>query len=163
MALLVAGGYGEAVYRASRALSWYPRDHPRIPYFAADVAHLCIAVQRFDDARELLRSALRAVDNPPSKLVMLALTARAFAGAGNIVKAVRLARRIRRLIPHYPSVEPVTRWHLAEAEYLAGRASQAEAEVQMALSATRRNNDLEARTLLMRLVTTLRSGETLEF
>jgi hypothetical protein len=59
--LIVHGFLPEAELRARRALQWYPKNHPRIPLFGADVALMLVLDRRYVAAVRILRAVLRVV------------------------------------------------------------------------------------------------------
>ena len=150
--LMVRGHLAEAVERAQRALLWYPKRHPRIPYFAADVGLLLVLGSRYIPAARLLRTALRAIEQPSVRAMVLALSSRAFAGGGEPEEAAVYRSRALKMLAKHRQLEPVARWHLADAHRLAGNwsAAQAEAEdtLQLAISLNDRETERMTRTLL---------------
>jgi tetratricopeptide (TPR) repeat protein len=66
--MTVRGLYADAEMHARHALAWYPKHHPRLPFFAADVAFLLICERRYTAAVRILKRFVRLVkppDNPP--------------------------------------------------------------------------------------------------
>ncbi|HST58405.1 MAG TPA: hypothetical protein VLK84_06955 [Longimicrobium sp.] len=153
--LIVRGHLSEALERAQRALLWYPKSHHRIPFFAADVGLMLVLGRRFTAAARLLRNSLRHVQQPSARGVIMALTARAFAGAGEPEESAVLRSRVLKLLEKHTSLEPVTRWHLADAQRLAGNWDAAEAEAASTLAVAIEQNDREIERLTrhcMRLI-----------
>lgn len=145
--LIVRYHLTEALSRAQRALEWYPKSHHRIPFFAADVGLMLVLGRRFIPAARLLRAALRHVQQPSARGVIMALTARAFAGAGEPEESAVLRHRVFKLLDKHRNMEPVTRWHLADAQRLAGNWNAAEAEAEEALAVAIQQNDTEIQRL----------------
>lgn len=159
--LMVRGHLTEAAERARRALRWYPKNHPRIPFFAADVALMLVLGRRFGAAARLLRAVLRTVQQPSARTAIQALTARAFAGAGEPEESAVHRRRAFKLLEKHRAMEPVTRWHLADALRLAGNWEGAEAEARTTLAVAIEQNDPEIERLtriLIRLIESRREA-----
>jgi hypothetical protein len=74
---------------------------------------------------------------------MLALVARAFAGAGEPEEAAVHRTRSLKLLAKHPQYEALTRWHLADALRLLGKWDAARAEAEMGLRTAERQNDRE--------------------
>lgn len=150
--LMVRGQLAEAAERARRALEWYPQSDPRLPFFAADVALMLVLGRRYAPAARLLLPVLRTVKQPSARAVILALAARAFAGAGEAEEAALMRKRALKLIHKAANLEAVARWHLADAFRLSGNWEGAEAEARAALSIATEKGDRETarmtRTLL---------------
>jgi tetratricopeptide (TPR) repeat protein len=141
--LLVRGQLSEATERARKALLLYPKSDPRLPFLGADVALLLVLSRRYYAAVRLLRAVLRVVQQQSARTAILALAARAFAGAREPEEAAVLRHRALKLLSKNPSMEPVARWHLADAHRLAGNWDGAKAEAEAALSAATAQNDCE--------------------
>ena len=153
--LMVRGQLTEAAERARSALQWYPKSDPRLPFFAADVALMLVLGRHYSAATRLLRPVIRVVQQPSARAVILALTARAFAGAGASEEAALSRKRALKLLDEHPAVEGVVRWHLADAYRLAGNWEGARAEAEAALSVATDQNDGETARLtrtLLRLI-----------
>lgn len=58
--LISRGHFPEAEDRARRALRWYPKNHPRLPFFAADVALLLVFERQFLAAARILNACREA-------------------------------------------------------------------------------------------------------
>jgi tetratricopeptide (TPR) repeat protein len=159
-AFLISRGYlTEAEDRARRALRWYPKNHPRLPFFAADVALLFVLERNFLAAARILKVVVKLVDRPAPRAVILALFARALSGAGFDFEAESLRRRSLRLLEKNPLVEPLTRWHLADAERLGGRWDIAEQDARRAIEASEELNDRETEIHARRLLAAIASRE----
>lgn len=141
--LMVRGHLSEAAEHARSALLWYPKSDPRLPFFAADVALMLVFGRRYAAAARLLRLVLRTVQQRSARAVILALTARAFAGAGEAEESAVMRKRALKLVSEHPGVEGVTRWHLADAYRLAGDWDAAQAEAETALSIATAQDDRE--------------------
>lgn len=153
--LMVRGQLKEAAERARSALQWYPKSDPRLPFFAADVALMLVLGRRYAAATRLLRPVIRVVQQPSARAVILALAARAFAGAGESEEAALSRKRALKLLHRSPVVEGVVRWHLADAYRLAGDWEPARAEAEAALAVAIQQNDRETTRLtrtLLRLI-----------
>jgi len=92
--MTVRGKYDAAELHARTALSWYPKNNPRVPYLAADVAYLLICRTRYSEAIELLRAFLRLIKSPPHNVLGLSMFVRALAAAGHPRKFLRMRRRL---------------------------------------------------------------------
>ncbi|MDB4952226.1 MAG: hypothetical protein JWM27_4875 [Gemmatimonadetes bacterium] len=160
--LIVRGHLAEAAQRGRRALYWYPKTHARIPFFAADIGLMLVLDGRFSAAVHLLRPVLRAVEQPSARATILALAARAYAGAGVPEESAVLRRRALKILDKHRAMEPVTRWHLADAQRLAGNwlAAQAEAETTLAVAIAQNDREIErlTRKLLRQIATRRRGG-----
>jgi tetratricopeptide (TPR) repeat protein len=154
--LTLWGLYADAEQRAHRALALYPKSHPRIPLFAADAALLLVLERRFSAAARVLSGVLRLIREPAPRGVVLALTARALAGAGRADEAESCRRRALKLLEKHRRLEPVTRWHLADALRLSQQWEAARAEATIALERAMADNDREIERLARR---TLRNVE----
>ena len=158
--LMVRGHLPEAGKRAERALHWYPKNHERIPFFAADAGLMLVLDCRFNAAIRVLRAALKSIQSPSARGTILALGARAYAGAGEPEESAALRRRALKLLDKHRTMEPVTRWHLADAQRLAGNWVAAEAEAEQALEVAVEQNDREIERLtevLIRLISERRA------
>jgi hypothetical protein len=141
--LMTRGQLTEAATRARRALALYPKSHHRIPFFGADVALMLVLGRRYHAAARLLSVVLRNVQQPSARATILALTARAFAGAGEPEESAVLRRRTIKLLDKHAGMEPVIRWHLADAQRLAGNWGAAKVEGETALAVSVEQNDRE--------------------
>lgn len=102
-ALLIASAqYDEAEKHASRALTWYGRSHSRIPYFAADVALLMVLQNDYGNALKVLRPTWKLIEKPAVGALVLALCARALAGAGRAHTAETMRRAPFGCLRHIP-------------------------------------------------------------
>ena len=95
---MVRGHLTEAEERARRALLWYPKNHPRLPYFAVDVGLMLVLGGRYGAAARLLRIALRSIEQPSVRTMVLALMARAFAGMGEPEEFAVMRRRSLKML-----------------------------------------------------------------
>lgn len=158
--LTLWGLYTDAEQRARRALALYPKSHPRLPLFAADVALLLVLERRFAAAVRVLRGVLRLIREPAPRAVVLALTARALAGADRVQEAEHCRRRALGLLKGHRRVEAATRWHLAEALRLAQHWDAAGDEARAALECAVSENDREAERMVRRTLRTIESRRT---
>jgi hypothetical protein len=130
-------------------LRWYPKSHPRFPLFVADVAHLFVLRRNFVAAVRLLRGVIRTGEHSPStRSVILALYARALAGAGLTEEVARQQRRALRLLQSHAEWEALVLWHLAAAERLLTRWEPAEAYARRALEVATAQGDHEMMCLI---------------
>ncbi|HEX6747581.1 MAG TPA: hypothetical protein VF092_09860 [Longimicrobium sp.] len=153
--LMVRGHLAEAEQRARRALLWYPKNHERLPFFAVDVGLMLVLGSRFASAARIVRTALRLIEQPSVRTMALALTARAFAGMGEQEESAIMRHRSLRMLEKHRQMEPVTRWHLADARRLAGNWDAAEEEAERTLAVAVEQNDREIARLariLLRLI-----------
>jgi len=142
--LTVRGYFADAEKHARTALRWYPKGHRRFPLFVADVAYLLVLQRNFSTAVRLVRGVLRAGDHPPSiKSAILALYARALAGAGYADEIGRQRRRVLRLLQRHREWESLALWHLAAAEWQLANWESAEAYARRALEVAAGQGDRE--------------------
>jgi tetratricopeptide (TPR) repeat protein len=141
--LIERGHYTEAEQHALVALRWYPKNHPRLPLFAADVALLLTLRRNFAAAARVLRGTIRVLDNPSAKAAVLALYSRALAGAGHADEATRQGQRAFHLLKRHREWEALALWHLAAAERLLGRWESAQAHAERALEIALEREDHE--------------------
>ena len=142
--LMLRGRLKEAVERAHKALDLYPYSEPRLPFFGADMALLLILTRRYSLGARVARVVLRVLDKHSARPAILALAARAFAGAGEQEEAAVHRTRALKLLGKYPQFEAITRWHLADALRHLGKWDAARAEAETALKVAEKLNDREA-------------------
>lgn len=142
--LMLRGRLKEAVQRAQKALDLYPYSEPRLPFFGADMALLLILTRRYSLGARVARVVLRILEKHSARPAILALAARAFAGAGEQEEAAVHRSRALKLLGKYPQFEAITRWHLADALRHLGQWDAAQAEAETALKVAERLNDREA-------------------
>jgi tetratricopeptide (TPR) repeat protein len=150
--LTVRGRFPLAEKHAQLALRWYGKRHERFPLFAADVALMMVMERNYHLAARIARGALKHVSHPAARAVILALHARALAGAGHVDELDRIRRRALRITQEYREREAVVLWHLAAAERLAGRWEEAERSAAAALEIARSRRDRETARLSRRLL-----------
>ncbi|HEY0020248.1 MAG TPA: hypothetical protein VGC13_28385 [Longimicrobium sp.] len=150
--MTVRGHYAVAEAHARRALSSYPKHHPRVPFLAADVAYLLICRQRYTQAIELLRRFLRIVHSPPDNVLGLSMLVRALGAAGHERKFLRMRRRLLSVELAATPFEAAALWHLAEAERAMQDWQPAAEHARVALELALAEHDLETAQL---------AGETL--
>jgi len=141
--LIERGRYVEAEQHAVIALKWYPKNHPRLPLFAADVALLLTLRKNFSAAARVLRGTTRLLGSPAAKAAVVALYSRALAGAGHADEAAHQAQRALYLLKRHHEWEALTLWHLAAAERRSGRWELAEAHALRALEIATERGDRE--------------------
>lgn len=142
--LMLRGHLQEAEARARKALALYPKSEPRLPFFGADVALMLVLSRRYSLGARVARVVLRILDGHSARPAMLALVARAFAGAGEQEEAAVHRTRALKLLAKHPQYEAITRWHLADALRLLGKWEAARAEAEIALKVAGGLNDREA-------------------
>lgn len=152
--------YSEAEKHAKLALRWYGKRHPRFPLFAADVALLMVMRRSYPLAARLSKGALRHVTSPGARAVILALHARALAGCGGVEELDRLRKRALRLLVDYREKEALTLWHLAVAEWLAGRREAAKTTAERALEVAHQRGERETAAQSKRLLVAIRRRKT---
>ena len=140
--MTIRGNYEAAEVHARKALEWYPKNNPRLPFLVADAAFLLILRRHYSEAVELLRHFLRAKDKPPQNLLGLSMFVRALGAMGQRRKFERMRRKLLREIPQ-TTVEAAARWHLAEGERAMGRWQQASEEAAESLSLSLARQDAE--------------------
>jgi hypothetical protein len=151
------GNYVDAEVHARRALNWYPKHHPRFPFFVADVAFLMVCQRYFDPAVELLRPFVRTV-KPPQNVLGYSLLVRALAGAGQSGEFRRRRGRLLKLIEGRSEWEAAARWNLAHADREAGDVGSALIEARAAAALAHAHRDNETQQLAEDLVRELESG-----
>ena len=157
-ALLISHGqYEEAERRARRALRLYGKTHRRLPYFGGDVALLFVLEGDYLNAARILPTVVRLIQQPSVRTAMVALNARALAGAGRIDDAVVARTRASKMLAKHDGLEPLARWHLADSARLAGDWSRADAEAVRALEAATIAKDRETATHIARLLDLIRN------
>lgn len=159
--LISLGRLSDAEDRARRALRWYPRDHPRLPLFAADVALLFVFQRHYLTAARVLKPVVKLVEQPDARAAIYGLFARALAGAGFDFEAEGMRRRAKRLLRKHPSLESRTRWHLADAVRLQGNWTAAEEEAARAVETAVAENDRETERHARRLLAEIQSREVI--
>jgi len=156
-ALLISHGhYHEAEDRARRALWLYGKTHRRLPYFGGDVALLFVLEGDYLNAARILPTVVRLIQQPSVRTAMLALNARALAGAGRIDDAVVARTRALKMLAKHDALEPLTRWHLADSARLAGDWNRADEEAARALEAATAAKDRETAKHTVRLLDLIR-------
>jgi tetratricopeptide (TPR) repeat protein len=173
--LTVRGRFADAEKHARLALRWYGKRHARLPLFAADVALLMVLERNYSLAARLARASLRHVSAPAARSVILALHARALAGAGSVNELDWLRRRVVRITTQSGEREAVALWHLGHAERLAGEWDASERSAARALEIAESRRDAETAALARHLLAAARErrpapppsgrrgGEFLEF
>jgi tetratricopeptide (TPR) repeat protein len=141
--MTVRGSLPAAELHARRALRWYPKHHVRFPFFAVDVGFLLVCMGYYRLAANLLRHAVRAIENPADTVLGASLLARAHAGAGQMREFERARRRLQTLLATHPQHEPAARWNLAEAERAAGLHPEAEKNARLSLALAQADRDTE--------------------
>jgi tetratricopeptide (TPR) repeat protein len=155
--LAVHGRHAEAEQHAKLALRWYGSRHARFPLFAADIALLLVFERNYHDAARLARGALRHIEHPASRSVVLALLARALVGAGFPDELDRLRRRVVGIVKAHREREAVALWHLAAAERAARRWVAAEESAGRSLAIALRQGDRETSKFAARLLTAIQA------
>lgn len=150
--MTVRGNLSAAELHARRALRWYPKHHIRFPFFAVDVGFLLVCMGHHRLAANLLRSAVRAMENPRDAVLGTSLLARAYAGVGQTREFERTRRRVESLLQTHPGLEAAARWNLAEAERAAGMLTEAETSARMSLALAQADRDTETERFARRLL-----------
>ena len=160
--LISLGRLADAEERARRALRWYPRDHPRLPLFAADVALLFVFERHYLTAARVLKPVVKLVEQPDARAAIFALFARALSGAGFDYEAEGMRRRAVRLLKKHHALESRTRWHLADAERLQLKWATAEEEAIRAVEVAVTQNDRETERHARRLLSEIQAREVVQ-
>lgn len=147
----VRGNYVDAEIHARRALAWYPKHHPRFPFFVADVAFLMVSQCHFTPAVRLLRRFVRTV-KPPHNILGYSLLVRGLAEAGQAQEYERTRIRLLKLIAAHKEHEAAARWNLAHAERAAGQWDAAVTDARAAAELARAQRDRETESLAERLL-----------
>ncbi|HET7233197.1 MAG TPA: hypothetical protein VFJ16_24515 [Longimicrobium sp.] len=140
-----------AELHARRALRWYPKHHPRFPFFAADVAFLMVAQRHFAPAVTLLRIFVRVI-KPPQNLLGYSLFVRALAGAGRTREFQQRRGTLHKLLSKKNEYDAAARWNLAHAEREAGDAHAALVQARISATLARARCDRETETLAQQLI-----------
>lgn len=151
------GNYVDAEVHARRALTWYPKHHPRFPFFAADVGFLLVLQRQFRTAVPILRQFVRII-KPPQNVLGYSVLVRALAGAGQASEFERRRDRLQKLLANHSAWEAAARWNLAHAERERGNVDAALAEVVSAARLARVNGDRETQRLAEDLLQELEAG-----
>jgi len=133
--LVERGSLAEAALQARQALACYPKNHPRLPFFAADVAFLLIREQQHTEAIRLLECTIDKLDAPSDRALGMSLLARALAGARRLSDFEIARRHVDELLGTDPDRAPAARIHLAEGERSLGMWEAAEGSARAALAA----------------------------
>lgn len=144
--MTVHGDPASAELHARRALAWYPKHHPRIPFLAADIAFLLVCRAQYSDAAVILRSFLRKVKSP-QRVLGLSVLVRALAGAGRTPEYERARARLVGMLDVHEGFAAAARWNLAHAERAMGRWDAAEETVRSAIALARAAGDGETAAL----------------
>ncbi|MBW3655888.1 MAG: hypothetical protein KY444_07255 [Gemmatimonadetes bacterium] len=154
--LTIRGRFAEAEKHGRLALRWYGKRHARFPFFAADIALLMVLERNYAIAARLAKGVLRHVSDPASRSVVLALYARALAGAGAANELDWLRRRVLRITGQYREREAVAFWHLGHAERITGDWDAAERSATRALELSSARGDAETAALSAQLLAAVR-------
>jgi tetratricopeptide (TPR) repeat protein len=119
------GEYIQAEAVASRAVSLYPQNDSRFPFFAADFAFLLISEGCYSDAVSTLEQFLTLIKEPAQQIIGLSLLARAYAGSGKDSEFRRVQDTVRKLITVFQQDAAAALYHLAEAARSRGEWSTA--------------------------------------
>jgi hypothetical protein len=107
------------------------------------MALLFVLAGDYLNAARILPTVVRLIQQPSVRTAMVALNARALAGAGRPEDAVAARSRALKMLAKHDGLEPLTRWHLADSARLAGDWDWAGAEASRALEAATAANDRE--------------------
>ncbi|HEY7766581.1 tetratricopeptide repeat protein, partial [Longimicrobium sp.] len=110
--------FGDAGLHAWRALTWYPKHHPRLPLFVADVGYLLICTRHYS-AASLLRQ-VTSVTNDGQRAVTAALYLRARTSSGRTGFFRQGRRRLISVLSERPECLGPGLIHLAEAARAGG-------------------------------------------
>lgn len=153
----VRGSYVDAEVHARRAFAWYPKHHPRFPFFVADVAFLLVCLRLPALAVPLLRRFVRVVPSPQNVLGY-SLLVRGLAETGHVREYERARARLLKLLADHGEHEAAARWNLAHAEWAAGLRDEALENARRAVELAHGNHDAETEVLAARLVQALEAG-----
>jgi hypothetical protein len=95
------------------------------------------------NAARILPTVVKLITQPSVRTAMVALNARALAGAGRTGDAVAARARAMKMLTKHDGLEPLARWHLADSARLAGEWGLADTEAYRALEAAKAANDRE--------------------
>jgi tetratricopeptide (TPR) repeat protein len=156
--MTVRGNYVDAEVHARRALRWYPKHHPRLPFFAADVAFLLVCGRHYSAAAGLLRRFVRVV-RPPQNVLGFSLLVRALACAGREKEFESARMRVLDLLGRHAEYEAAARWNLAHAERAVGMWNAARSNARAAAELARAQRDAETEQLARKLLDEIEAGE----
>jgi hypothetical protein len=120
------------------------------------VALLFVLEGDYLNAARILPTVVRHIQQPSIRTAMLALNARALAGAGRMDDSMVARNRALKMLAKHNALEPLTRWHLADSARLAGDWNRADEEAARALEAATAAKDRETAKHTTRLIDLIR-------
>jgi tetratricopeptide (TPR) repeat protein len=115
------GNFAQATAHAQKALRWYPKHHPRFPFFVADFAFCLVCQAHYSEAIQLLTAVLDSLTQPAEQVLAVSVLVRAHGGLGNITQFCTTRTRLIELLHSFKAHEPAARVNLAEGERGVGR------------------------------------------
>jgi tetratricopeptide (TPR) repeat protein len=115
------GNFAQATAHARKALRWYPKHHPRFPFFVADFAFCLVCQAHYIEAIQLLTAALDSLTEPAEQVLAVSVLVRAHGGLGNVAEFRSTRMRLVDLLRTFKAHEPAARINLAEGERAVGR------------------------------------------
>jgi hypothetical protein len=95
------GKFGNSLIHARRALHWYPRHHPRIPYLVHDFAYLLTRVRHERAALAVLENVHPLIPAEHESLLVWGTVARAAGGSGDVTLFTSAKTRVQQLSKRY--------------------------------------------------------------
>lgn len=147
------GHFAQAITHARKALRWYPKHHPRFPFFVADFAFCLVCQAHYSEAIELLTAVLDALPKPAEQVLAVSVLVRAHGGLGEVAKFRSARQRLIDLLSTFKAHEPAARVNLAEGERAVGRWLPAWRNATRALRLAKQKRDA----VVIKLATRLRA------
>jgi tetratricopeptide (TPR) repeat protein len=147
------GHFAQAITHARKALRWYPKHHPRFPFFVADFAFCLVCQAHYSEAVELLAGVLDALPEPAEQVLAVSVLVRAYGGLGEVGKFRSARQRLIDLLSTFKAHEPAARVNLAEGERAVGRWLPAWRNATRALRLAKEKRDA----VVIKLATRLRA------
>lgn len=147
------GEYAQATEHAKKAFRWYPKHHPRFPFFVADFAFCLVCQAHYHEAIELISACLDTLTEPAEQVLAVSVLARACGGLGDVARFRSARIRLMDLLRTYKAHEQAARVNLAEGERALGRWLPAWRNASRALRIARAKRDI----VVVQLATKLRA------
>ena len=157
--MTVRGRLKAAAHHARLALECYPKNNPRLPFLAADIAFLLLCHRHYNAAVGILRRFLRIVRKPPQNILGTSMLARALGGSGHFRAFRRTRNRLMKLIDTPNTFEAAAMWHLAEGERALAKWGDATLHARRALDLALSVDDLETAEFARNTVRKVEGGE----
>lgn len=109
------GLHDDALIHAARALEWYPKFHPNIPFLAHDFSIALTVRGQFRLGAKLAARVAEVIEGDSAKLLVLGTLARAAAGNQDHQTHAAARETVLSMISTYPNHAPAALYNLAEA------------------------------------------------